>query len=73
MGELVGQHRLDLGLVEAAEEAGGGAHHRRLGAAAGGEGVGHVDVGDRHPGLGHVGQRAQPVDDPVELGLLLRA
>ncbi len=68
----MGQHRLDLGLVEPAQQARGGAHHRRLGAAAGGERVRHVGLGDGHPRLGHVGQRAQTIDHAVQLGRLSR-
>ena len=44
----------------------------RFGRAAGGEGVGQSGVGDRDPRLGHVGQRAEPVDHAVQLGRLLR-
>ena len=69
--QLVGQDGLELGLVEAAHDAPGGAHHGVRRVAPGGEGVGHVDVGDGHPGLLHVGEGAEPVDDAVELGLLL--
>jgi hypothetical protein len=63
--------RLQLGGGQAAQDAGGDADHRVLLVAAGGEGVGQVGVGDRHPRLGHVGQRAQPVDQLVQLGRLL--
>ena len=45
----------------------------RSGRAAGGERVGHRGVGDADPRLGHVGQRAQPVDHAVQLGRLLGA
>ena len=44
----------------------------RLGRAAGREGVGHGQVGDTDARLGHVGERAEPVDHAVQLGRLLR-
>jgi len=44
---------------------------RVLGVAAGCEGVGHVGRRDGDLGLRHVGQRAEAVDDAVELGRLL--
>ena len=43
-----------------------------FGRATGRERVGHVGVGDGDPRLGHVGDRAQPVDHAVQLGRLLR-
>ena len=70
VGELVGEDPFQLLGVQAAQEARGRAEHRPVLAAPGGEGVGDVDVGDRHRGLGHVRQRAQPVDDGVQLGRL---
>jgi hypothetical protein len=48
-----------------------GAHDGVIGVAAGGERVGYVGLGDGDPWLGHVSQRAQAVDDPVQLGSLL--
>ena len=71
VGQLVGEHGLELRLVEPAQDAGRDADDGVLLVAAGGERVRHVDVGDRHLRLGHVGHRAEPVDHAVELGCLL--
>ena len=71
MAQLVGEHRLHLVGGEQAEDAGGHADHGALGRAAGGEGVGDRHVGDADARLGHVGERAQPVDHGVQLGRLL--
>ena len=46
VGQLVGQHALELFLVEDPHDPLGHGHHRVLGVAAGGEGVG-VSVGIR--------------------------
>src|SRR5664280_2455197 len=72
MGQLVGEHRFELGVVKAAHQAGGGTHHRAVRAASGGKRIRDVGVGDCHPGFLHVRHGAQPVDDAVELGCLLR-
>ena len=71
MRQLVGQHGLELGLVEAAQDAGRDADDGVFLVATGRERVRHVDIRDRHLGLGHVGHRAQPVDDAVKLRRLL--
>ena len=47
------------------------AQHGMLAVAAGGEGVRQVGRGDRDPRLGHVRQRADPVDDAVQFRCLL--
>ena len=73
VGELVGQDRLELGLVQTAQDARRHTDDGVLLVATGGEGVRHVDVRDRHLGLGHVGERAETVDHGVELGSLLAA
>ena len=73
VGELVGEDRLQLLLVEASHQPGRRAHHGRLGAPARGEGVGHVGLGNGDTGLWHVGEGAEPVDRAVQLGGLLGA
>ncbi len=65
------QHTVQLLRFEPAQQAGGDAEHGVVRVAPGGEGVRQLDVGDRDPGLGHVGHGAQPVDGPVQLRLLL--
>ena len=71
VGQLVGEHTLELLGVQRLQDAGRHAHHGPLGRAAGGEGVGQLGVGDRDARLGHVGHGAQPVDHAVQLGSLL--
>jgi hypothetical protein len=71
MGQLVRQHRLQLGRGQPPLDPGGHADHGVLLVAPGGEGVGQVGVGDGDPRLGHVGQGAEPVDHLVQLGRLL--
>jgi len=69
--QLVSQHCLELRLVQAAQDACRDADDGVLLVATGRERVRHVDVRDRHLGLGHVGHRAQPVDNAVKLRRLL--
>lgn len=71
MGQLVREDALQLVGLQAAQQARGHAQHRVIGVAAGGEGVRQVGAGNGHLRFRHVGGRAQPVDDAVQLGLLL--
>ena len=68
MRHLVRDHAFELGAIQPAQQAGGHTEHGHLGVAPGGERVRHVGVGDRDPGLGHVRERAEPVDDAVQFG-----
>ena len=69
--QLVREHGFDLGLVEAAQQPRRHADDGGLGTAPRGERVGDVGGRDGDAWLGHVGQRAEPVDDAVQLGRLL--
>ena len=71
MAQLVGDHALELMRLEPLHQAGGDGDRGVLGAAAGGEGVGHVGVDQRHPGHRQVGGDAQPLDRGMQLRLLL--
>ena len=75
VGQLVREDALELLLreVQRWQHALGDAQHRVLAVAAGREGVRHLGRCDRHPGLVHVRERAQPVDDAVQLGRFLAA
>ena len=72
VAQLVREHALELVVVQPALDALGHAEHGVLAVAPGREGVRQVGGGDRHPGLVHVRERAQPVHDRVQLRLLLR-
>ena len=67
----MGQHGLELGLVQAAEDARRDADNGVFLVTASRERVRHVDIRDRHLRLGHVGHRAESVDHSVKLGSLL--
>ncbi len=71
MRQLVGQHGFELGLVESSQDARRDADDGVFLVTTGRKGVRHVDISDRHSGLGHVGHGAQPVDHAVKLGRLL--
>ena len=69
--EFVGQYRLELFVVEARHDAPRGTDHGVFGVASGGEGVGHIHLGDTDARLLHIGEQAQTVDDLVKTRLLL--
>jgi hypothetical protein len=71
MGQLMGDHRLDLGVVELLDQAGGQGHRELLVVDAAGEGVERVALEDGELRRHHAARDAEILQHPVELGLRL--
>src|SRR3989441_5982441 len=71
MGELVGEHPLELVTVELVQQAAGHGHRGVRRIATGGKCIRRAVFDDVHPWLGDPGADRQLLDDVVQLGLLL--